>query len=179
LHQLEARSLRARALGDGASERATAIQLETTRAQLALIEQRRAGLVLRAPFDGVFVTPRLDERLGERIAAGDSLVEVWANTALRTRVRIPQRVAGEVTRGAEVRIRFPARPSLTWRTQIERIESAADASDLVAVAALPQSATQPVFPGMLGRARIDITHATIAGAIERAARRLVRLDFLL
>ena len=179
LHQLEARSLRARALGDGAAERAAAIQLETTRAQLALIEQRRAGLVLRAPFDGVFVTPRLEERVGERIAAGDSLVEIWANGALRTRVRIPQRVAGEVARGAQVRIRFPARPSLTWRTQIERVESAADASDLIAVAALPQAAAQPVFPGMRGRARIDITHTTIAGALERAARRLVRLDFLL
>ena len=179
LEQLRGRMARARATGDAATERSAAIELETTRSQLAVLDQRRDALVLRAPFSGVLVTPLLDERIGERVPAGDSLIELWSLGSLRARVRIPQRVAGEVAPGAEIRIRFSARPGLTWRTQVDRLESAADGSDLVALAVLPQSETQPVLPGMLGRARVDITHVTIARALERAARRIVRLDFLL
>jgi multidrug resistance efflux pump len=179
LEQLRGRMARARATGDAALERSATIELETTRARLAVLDQRREALILRAPFSGVLVTPLLEERIGERVAAGDSLIEVWSLGSLRARVRVPQRVAGEIAPGAEVRIRFSARPGLTWRTQVDRLESAADGSDLVALAALPQSETDPVLPGMLGRARVDITHVTIARAIERAARRIVRLDFLL
>jgi putative peptide zinc metalloprotease protein len=179
LEQLRGRMARARATGDAATERAASIELETTRSQLTTLEDRRNALILRAPFSGVFVTSRLEERLGERIAAGDSLIEVWSLGSLRARVRVPQRVAGEITHGAEIRIRFSARPGLTWKTQVDRLESAADGSDLIALAALPQSDAHPVLPGMSGRARVDITHVTIARALERAARRIVRLDFLL
>jgi putative peptide zinc metalloprotease protein len=179
LEQLRGRMARARATGDAAVERAASIELETTRSHLTTLEERRSALILRAPFTGVFVTPRLEERLGERIAAGDSLIEVWSLANLRARVRVPQRVAGEIAHGAEIRIRFSARPGLTWKTQVDRLESAADGSYLVALAALPQSEDHPVLPGMSGRARVDITHVTIARALERAARRTVRLDFLL
>jgi hypothetical protein len=37
----------------------------------------------------------------------------------------------------------------------------------------------PLLPGMSGRARIDVQRTSIAGATARAARRLLRTDFLL
>ncbi|HSL70449.1 MAG TPA: efflux RND transporter periplasmic adaptor subunit, partial [Longimicrobiales bacterium] len=177
--QLGTRAARARATGDGALERAAAIELETVRHQLDAVERRRSALVLRAPFNGIFVTPRLEERLGEEVAAGDSLVEVWAQGELRARIYIPERAAGEIATGADLRIRFPARPSVTWRAQVERVESATDGQHLIATAVLPHSAEHPLLPGMQGRARVNVAHTTVARALERAARRVVRLDFLL
>jgi putative peptide zinc metalloprotease protein len=177
--QLDARAARARASGNALSERAAAIELETVRQQLAAIERRRAGLVLQSPFDGMLVTPRLEERLGEQISAGDSVLEVWSLGSLRARVRVPQRLGGDIAQGAELRIRFAARPGLTWRTRIDRVESAAQGSDLIALVQLPTAEGQPLLPGMQGRARIDIAHATVARALERAARRIIRLELFL
>jgi putative peptide zinc metalloprotease protein len=177
--QLLVRATRARASSAAADERATSIELAVSNTELQAIERRRSALVLRAPFDGTLVTPRLPERLGEEIAAGDSVAEIWAHGPLVARVFIPQRSAGEMTPGAELRIRFPARPSFTWRTSIDRVESAADGSDLIASAHLPASARAPLLPGMRGIARVDLAQGNVLRALHRKARRILRLDFLL
>jgi multidrug efflux pump subunit AcrA (membrane-fusion protein) len=177
--QMLVRAARARATGAAADERAATMQLSLIRDEIQRIERRREALVLRAPVAGMFVTPRLEERLGEQIAAGDSLAEIWAEGALRARVHVPQRTAGEMNQGAVLRIRFPARPGLTWHTQIDRVESAAEGSDLVVTAVLPESEQEPLLPGMRGVARVDLHQANVARALQRKARRILRLDFLL
>ena len=176
---LQTRAATARAHRATADERSALVELALVRQQLHSIERRRAGLMLTAPFDGAFVTPRLEERLGEQLAAGDSVAEVWARGALRARVYVPQRNAGRIAEGATLRIRFPARPGLTWRTTIERVESAASGNDLVATALLPSSEQYPLLPGMSGVAHVDLERATIARALQLKARRILRLDFLL
>jgi putative peptide zinc metalloprotease protein len=176
--QLVVRATRARS-SSAADERAASIELAVSSTELQAIERRRSALVLLAPFDGTVVTPRLQERLGEEIAAGDSVVEIWAHGPLRARLFIPQRAAGEMTQGALLRIRFPARPSFTWRTAIDRVESAADGSDLIATAQLPASAQAPLLPGMRGIARVDLARANVLRALHLKARRVLRLDFLL
>ena len=176
--QLLVRATRARS-SNAADERAASIELAVSSTELQAIERRRSALVLLAPFDGTVVTPRLQERLGEEIAAGDSVAEIWAHGPLRARVFIPQRSAGEMTQGAQIRIRFPARPSYTWRTAIDRVESAADGSDLIATAQLPASAQAPLLPGMRGIARVDLAQGNVLRALHLKARRILRLDFLL
>ena len=179
LFDLGAQAAAARATRDAGAARLAELTLQTQRARLDLLEQRRAALVLRAPFDGVVVTPLLTERIGETVVAGDSLIELWADGDLRARVTVPQRNVGELGVGAGLRLRFPSHPSITWRANVERIETAATDEGVIAFATLPATVTRTLLPGMQGRARVVVAHTSVAGAVGRALRRLVRTDFFL
>jgi hypothetical protein len=60
-----------------------------------------------------------------------------------------------------------------------RWESAANGTDLVGTAVLPEADDKPLRAGMLGRARVEIVRTTVAGALAQTARRIIRLDFML
>jgi putative peptide zinc metalloprotease protein len=179
VHELGAYANAARATRDAAAARLAEIVADAQSARLALLEQHGAALVLRASSAGVVVTPRLEERIGEVLAAGDSLVELWADGVLHAHIRVPQSYASGIDVGAYVRIRFPNAPGRSWHARVERIEPAATEEGLVAFAVLPADAAARLRPGMQGKARVAIARTTVAGAILRAARRGVRGDLFL
>jgi putative peptide zinc metalloprotease protein len=179
LRGAEREAARARAVGDAVGARTAELAATTARARSHAIERRRDALVLRSPVDGIMVTPRLYERLGERVAAGDSLIEVWPLGRVHARIDVPQLGTGELRPGAVLRVRFPAHPRITWRTSVKRIESAAAGDALVARAPLEFAAGTPLLPGMIGRGRIDLVDTSIAGAVARMVRRNIRLDLTL
>jgi putative peptide zinc metalloprotease protein len=179
VHELTALADAARASGDAAAARTAEVAASADRARLALLDEQRAALALRASADGIIVTPRLEEHIGELVPAGDSLVQLWNGGGLRVRVRIEQPVLAGIDVGAMLRIRFPGDAARTWRAYVDRIEPAATDEGVVAFASLPPDAELRLRPGMQGRARIAVSTTTIAGAIAHALRRTVRGDLFL
>jgi putative peptide zinc metalloprotease protein len=179
MHAAERRAATAAARGDAATARAAGVEHASRAERLSVIERSRAELVLLAPADATVATPLLYERLGETIAAGDSLIELWSIGAPRARIEATPLEGGEITAGSRVRIRFAAHPGLTWTSMVERVESAADADRIIAFAPLGVDAEHPLLPGMVGRARVDIQRTSISDALIRSARRLIRLDLFL
>jgi putative peptide zinc metalloprotease protein len=179
VRELDARAGHARTIGNAAAARAAELAAEREQDRLDLLERQRDALLLRASADGVLVTPLLDERIGENVEAGDSLVQLWTGGTLHARVRVEQRLTAGMRVGSALRIRFPGDPSRTWRVQVERIEPAATDEGVIAFAALPADAAGRLRPGMQGRARIDAARTTIAGAIAHTWRRTIRGDLFL
>jgi multidrug efflux pump subunit AcrA (membrane-fusion protein) len=177
--ELATRATAARAQGNVAAARLAELELDAERRRLLLLEEQRARLVLRAPAAGVVVTPLLHERVGATIAAGDSLIEIWAAGPVHTRIVVAQRNAGGVAVDSPLRIRFPAAPSRTWSTAITRLEAATDGGAVIAWAALPASYTGHLRPGMHGRARIHTARVSLAGAAARKLRHTLRGDLFL
>ncbi|HSJ06351.1 MAG TPA: HlyD family efflux transporter periplasmic adaptor subunit [Longimicrobiales bacterium] len=173
------RASAARALGDAAVVRAAELEGDAARAQLSLLDAQRSGLVLVAPVRGVVATPLLDERVGDVIRAGEDLVEIWEDGPLRARLVVPASRGGEIRPGTAMRVRFPAHPGATWHAVVASIEPAAGGAVLHAIAELPESPDFPLYAGMVGRGKVDITRTTVAGAAARTFYRLKRLDLLL
>ena len=173
------RASAARAGGDAAAVRAAELEGDAARAQLSLLDAQRSGLVLVAPVRGVVATPLLDERVGDVIRAGEDLVEIWEDGPLRARLVVPASRGGEIRPGTAMRVRFPAHPGATWHAVVASIEPAAGGAVLHAIAELPESPDFPLYAGMVGRGKVDITRTTVAGAAARTFYRLKRLDLLL
>jgi putative peptide zinc metalloprotease protein len=158
------------------------LQLEAARLQLAEVENRRDALVLRAPVAGHLVTPRPGELVGSHIERGDSLLELWVDGPLQVRLRLPEREAGRVAVGSLVRMRFPARPDLTWRTRVEEVGAAVVERRVEALVTLPADGGVggfPLRPGMSGTARVVVRETHVAGALLDGFLHTLRLDWLL
>jgi multidrug efflux pump subunit AcrA (membrane-fusion protein) len=126
------------------------------------------------------VTPRREDLLGTPATPGDSLVELWNPHELRVRIRVPERDAAGVTRGAPVGMRFPSDPGLTYRTTVQQVSAAAHDGyvDALALLTLP-AASRELLPGMTGTAKIVVGRKSLGGALGRSVRRAVRPDWLL
>jgi putative peptide zinc metalloprotease protein len=158
----------------------TGQQLERAQLMLAQIEERRGALTLRAPFRARVITPRLNEQVGARVPAGDSLLALAGTGGWRARVTLAQRHAGDIGPGSEIALRFPADPGTTWRMRVTSLAPAAREGQVVLLADLPAGAAEDrLLPGMTGRAKVSIERTNVAGATARRLRRLIRSDVLL
>lgn len=174
------RLVRARAEADGdLSEAARAASvLEKREEELAVLSDRREQLRIRAPFDGIVLTYRLRERLGESVDPGELLLELASLEGRRARVRLPLKEAGEVAPGQPVHLKLSARPRVKLRSRVATVAAAAEEGWLELVVPLSNGAWQPA-PGMKGTAKVATRRSTVAGAILRYLRRTIRLDLWL
>nr|MBA2243581.1 HlyD family efflux transporter periplasmic adaptor subunit [Gemmatimonadota bacterium] len=156
---------------------------DALRAQLAELERRRGALVLRAPVAGRLVTPRPEELVGTRVAAGDSLLELWIEGPLRARVRLDERDGGRVASGSPVGMKFPVRPEWTWRSHVLQVSPAARERQVELLAPLTggTSAAEPELlrPGMVGEAKVVVRATHVAGALADKLLHTLRMDWLL
>jgi putative peptide zinc metalloprotease protein len=178
LERLRLDRSRAEATGARATAAATASALNELRSELADLRAQREQLVVRAPFDGVVLGQRLEERLGEALAEGDPLVEIAAAEGRRARIRLPLKEGGEVAPGQPVSLKLVARPDLEFRTTVHRVAPAAENGWLEADLILPGADWQP-RPGMTGIAKIETRRGTVAAAIGLWLRRTIRVDLWL
>jgi multidrug resistance efflux pump len=158
--------------------RAAEIALASRRAELGVLLDRAARLELAAPFDGVVVTPRTDLLAGAGFDRGAEVIELWAPTPRRLRIRLAQREVAHVEAGDAVNVRFAAWPGTDFGGVVESIRAASQ-EDVVEVLAAVSDPEGLLRPGLRGRAKIAADRVTVARALARWARRLVRADFLL
>jgi len=83
---------------------------------------RAAQAVLRAPFDGRVLTLSQRDRLGERIAAGETLCVVGDMRTLRASFSLPEQDVVDMRAGAPARARLVATPSAVLRGQVAQVE---------------------------------------------------------
>ncbi|HSJ16130.1 MAG TPA: hypothetical protein VK939_17110 [Longimicrobiales bacterium] len=167
------------ASGDAAAARTLGLAQEAARARHQALETRRNALVLRAPFEARLATPHLEEAIGAEFTTSDTIAELWGTGALRARLALAQRDGGDVAPGTPVGIRFPAFPNWTWRARVAHVSPAEQQGELVALAAIAEpEGTPALMAGMTGRARLAVNRTSVAGALGRAALRLVRLELL-
>jgi len=164
--------------GDFAAAAAASVVLAETRRELALLEGRLARSVVLSPSAGVVVGYRLEERLGERLAAGDLLLEVATEAGRQARVRIPLRLATELRPGQEAALRLPARHWIEFQSEVATASPIAEGDWVDVEIPFPRSGWQPP-PGMTGVAKIVMWRGTIGEALVRKFRQTVRADLWL
>ena len=154
------------------------LALASRRREFDALRARAARLVLTAPFDAVVATPRTELLNGAGLEAGEALLELWAPAPLRLMVRLDQRDIADVQAGDAVSARFAAWPGTDFEGVVESVRSAGGDGVVEVVASVEDSAGM-LRPGLQGGAKIEARRTSVALALARSARRMVRVDWLL
>ena len=122
-------------------------KLESERAALAVARERASDLIVRAPDDGVFISPRAADMAGRHFRKGELLGYVIGNVQPLARVVVPQDAVDMVRLGTDrIRVRLADRPELVAVGRIVRQVPAGEAylpSRALAIDGGGQIATDP------------------------------------
>lgn len=172
---------RARATGTGAAaERLDAERAEAL-ARVASLEARRDALTLRARWSGVVTTPRVEELVGHRVAAGEHIMRVASLDRLEARVALTSAGAASVRAGQRVHLIDHASATHPLDATIAAVAPAGGgaAGRGTIEVRVPVSERAGWRPGSTGDASVELRRSTALGALWWNVRRRIRGDVLL
>jgi GAF domain-containing protein len=173
----------AQARGDEAAAQIAQIEAGQLGKQLALLNDQLERTRLRVPpgVSGVVLTLRPQEKLGERLRAGETFVVLGRTDRLEVEAHVEQNDISRVAAGQPVRLKVAARPDYLFVATVSRIASYADSSyrgepTFVVTAGLDNSQGL-LKPGMEARAKIVGARRPIAYLIGRPFVRWFQMRF--
>ncbi|HUM02219.1 MAG TPA: efflux RND transporter periplasmic adaptor subunit [Thermoanaerobaculia bacterium] len=172
----EADVARHRAEGNAGASGQAAARRDEMRARAAWAEERLAGTQLRAPEAGIVLTPRLDERVGQLLAAGAELAVLAETSALLVEVAIPEDDAARLAAGQPVSVKMNSYPTRTFRGSVSRVGAVvhAEAGERFVIAETRVENPESLLkPGMLGKAKVSTGRRPLLVALLRRPARWV------
>jgi multidrug resistance efflux pump len=167
------------------NQTAVAAQLDDRRAaasaRLAGLQARIDALTLRAQWNGVVTTPRVEERAGRRVDFGTRILTIATLDSLEARVALDGAGATRVRAGQSVKLIAYADPASRVVTTIGAVSPAG--RGLVGVGAI--EARVPVRSDgtwratATGEAKVEIQRSSLLRAMWWAVRQRVRGDIFL
>jgi multidrug resistance efflux pump len=160
-------------------------ELEQTRGEVALLEQKLVDTELRAPLSGVIATPNLDQRIGEQMQIGQDFAEVLDRATLEVEVLVEEAQIDVVAPGQPLRVRLRSLPDLEAAGAVERIaprveeqhvEGLTRGKRFVRVRGTIHNTSDLLRPGMQGSAQIDIGRMTLFSQARRKLERVLRVS---
>jgi GAF domain-containing protein/multidrug resistance efflux pump len=168
---------RRRAEGDAAGAAAEAARIAGLAADVARREDELERSRLRAREPGIVVTPRVEDRTGERLAPGEVFCEVANLDRQEIEIAVPERDAGLVRDPMPVKVRLYALPTTSVRAEVRRVGVQAvadpDGEKVFLVRAVLDGRPEGLRSGMTGRAKINTGAASLGRVIFRRPARWV------
>jgi multidrug resistance efflux pump len=163
-------------------------ELEELHEELGKLDEERQRFrrkieqaVLRSPMDGVVLTAKLQERLGDRVEAGESVVEVADAQSWVVEAGITEADIARVRIGHRARIEISAFPHMQYELlngEVVRIGGRATAAGYPVRVKLPRGKTindleraYEFFEGMTATVRITVDHGRILSLLWREVLR--------
>ncbi len=141
------------------------------RARAALAEEKLERTRLRAPEAGVVLTPRLEERVGQLLAAGAEFAVLADTSAVLVEVAVSERDASLVAVGQKVDVKMNSYPaSDVPRDGSVRLGAAVREEGeerFVIAEARVENADGRLRPGMLGKAKVSTGTQRLLRALLR------------
>lgn len=106
---------------DESDERRVRTRLAAAKSRIEYLEKSVARAVVRAPANGTLY--HFETRNGAFLNTGDIIGTLADLRKTRVRVFVDEPELGRVTMGAEVRVRWDARPNESWKGKVVRIPS--------------------------------------------------------
>jgi GAF domain-containing protein/multidrug resistance efflux pump len=166
---------RRRAEGDAAGAAAEAARTAGLAADVARWETELERSRLRAREGGLVITPRVEDRTGERLAPGEVFCEIANLERQEIEVAVPEREAGLVRDRMPVKVRLYALPTTRVRAEVQRVGVQAvddpDGEKVFLVRATLDGRPEGLRSGMTGRAKINTGNASLGRVIFRRPAR--------
>ena len=178
----EAQSRLAELLGGARPQEIEAAEAELAKLQVGLQYQKeqlsRTRIV--SPEDGVVVTPKVEEKVGEFVERGDLICEVFDYGRVRAEMAVPEKELADVAVGQKVILKARAFPAETFRGYVTAISPRVIEKDIenVAVAYTEvENSDLKLRPGMTGYGKIYAGRRPLAAVMVRRLVRTVRVEF--
>ena len=127
-------------------------------ARLDLIEHQIDTAEVVAPFDAVVLEGELDDRLGQLVRRGDTLVRLAPQQATAVEIQVPEHLVDEVRPGFAATFATAARPDTPLDSTLESVHPEARAEEGRTVFRVRAELEEAAWlrPGMEGVARIRV-----------------------
>jgi RND family efflux transporter MFP subunit len=143
-------------------------------AKIALATDRFQRTRIRAPVEGVIVTPRIEERVGQHLESGGELCVVADLRTVTAEVAVEEADAGLLSPAEEVKLKLNPFPTRVFRGSVARVGSHVrqEGEQRVVVAEVRvQNSDGRLRTGMLGKAKIlDGKRPLIVALLRKPAR---------
>ena len=143
-------------------------------ARITFQEDQFARTRIRAPVDGVIVTPRIEERVGQFLKKGTELCVVANVGTVMAEVAVPEPDVSLVRAGERVAVKLNAYPTRLFHGTVVRPGShvGEEGNDRFVVAEVRlENAPTVVKTGMMGRAKISTVKVSLlTAALRKPAR---------
>jgi putative peptide zinc metalloprotease protein len=156
-------------------------EIASAEAQARRLRDQLTHLAVTAPHAGVVTTPRLKERTGEYVKAGDLIARVFGMETVRAEIAVPEREIGDVRVGQRGALRLRAFPERAFDGRVTEIAPAAEQTPagerIVRVTIEIPNDSGWIKPEMSGYARIYEGKRTALEVLTRRFRRFLRVEF--
>lgn len=123
LDQARRQMVEAESRGDLGAAGQARLRVEMHQAEVALYEQKTAQAQLRAPIRGVVVTPKVEERAGQRLEQGAPFCELVDAEQMAAEMNVPETEIRYVEPGTAVTLKLNAFPTATFPGRVERVSA--------------------------------------------------------
>ncbi len=169
---------RSQARGDPAASAEAATRREQARARIDLASRNLADTEIRAPGDGVVLTPHLEEKVGQKLSPGSELCRLANASTVRAEVEIPEEDAGLAAPGEPGSRKMNAYPRAVFRGSVTRVGAEIHGEGEQRFLTLETAMANPsgrLLPGMLGRGKIAVSGHHVGYALLRGPARYLWL----
>ena len=166
----ESEVARAREAGNPGAVFDAAARRDEARARIALDQERLAQTRLKAPAEGVIITPRIEERVGQLLPRGSEFCVVADTKTLTAEIAVPESEAALVKPGQKVTLKFHPFPGMSFRGSVERIGARIreDGTDRFEIAEVAITNPEGLLKtGMLGTAKVRVGTRRVITALFR------------
>ena len=148
-------------------------QAEQAEAALATLRERLARTVVRAPIGGILESREVE--VGSLVAPGVPLARVVQVDPIKVTGGVPERYAGEVTRGASATVTFDVLPEQTLRVPVRYVGATVNPRNRTfAVELVVPNPGHTIKPEMV--ANIEIIRSSLDQAIVIPQEAVVRVE---
>ncbi len=157
--------------------------LRRAKAELDFIQQKLSDMVvIRAPIDGVILTPKFRERLQESVQAGGLVCEIANIRTVRAEVFVPEREADTVAVGMPVVVKVESFPMHPFKGTVDFIAPAVEIRDnqnVVRIVAKLDNQEGLLRQNMTGYGEVECGDRSLFDLATRRLLRWIRVRFLI
>lgn len=133
------------------------LRIQMYEAESAFSREKVDKARLRALINGVVVTPKVEEKVGQLLTPGDVFCELVDQDRMAVEMNVPESQVDLIRPGAAVSIKLNTYPTHTFRGTVERVSAqtiSAEGEQFFVVRAVFPNPENKVRTGMAGRAKI-------------------------
>lgn len=162
---------------------ATEAEIRRLQAQQRYLEEQMSFLKVTSPIDGIVVTHKLKDRLGEAVHKGDLIAKVHELKTVSVEIAVPESEIADVKIGQPVVVKARAYPDRSFRGTVTIIApvvtkpDAAHAERVVLVTTRFDNPDLLLKPDMTGNAKISCGQRRIGQLVARRFLRFIKVEF--
>jgi len=134
------------------------LRMEMYNAEEALYREKVEKATLRASINGLVVTPKVEEKVGQFLQQGDLFCELVDTERMAAEMNVEETKAPLVEAGSKVALKLNAFPTQTFVGRVERVSAqtvAAEGEQFFVVRALFDNRDAQARTGMAGQGKIS------------------------